>query len=749
LNPSTASPPSKPRPAAPGGGGRRPGPWILAAIIAAVVAAVLVGGGVGIVTAMLNGTPAIPDRESLWAVRRSPGLTFVARDGSPIATRGARYGVRVTLADLPAYAPKAFLAAEDRRFYAHGAMDLRAIARAARRDLAAGRVVEGGSTLSQQLARTLFLKPEHTFRRKVQEAYLAARLEEMVGKDGVLELYLNRTFFGSQAYGLDAAARLFFGVGAHGLTLPQAAMLAALPNAPTRLSPINDYAGAWGRARRILAIMAREGWITPEDAARALADPPALAPPRAGEGEYSYILDQAGAEAGGLAGGAADITVRLTIDPKLQAAALAAVREGVGAGRRRGVSQGALVALAPDGAIRAMVGGLDHDRSTFNRVTQAHRQPGSSFKAFVYGAAMEHGVTPTDIRQDAPVALGRWTPTNYGGRYAGAVSIQTALARSLNTVSVRLTLEVGPDTVAAFARRCGITAIPLHPGPSIALGAYEVTLLQLAGGYQVFQTGGGRTTPYLIESIRTTRGEEVYAHPPSAPIPVYDPLYASRMVRMLEGVIVSGTGVAANIGRPAAGKTGTSQRWRDAWFVGFTPDLLSGVWVGNDDDRPMAGVTGGEIPAHIWKSFMTFAEKGVAPTDFPWLVGEPPAAPREVAVAAAPGVFEDQPPMLDEQGARARPPEEDLPAYESPGDRAGPPPEVYRPEPAPYAEEARRRWDEPDDENRPPPPYVRRPPVRDDRDDADEGPPPRRPPREGARPEDEPLGREGEQRYRY
>ena len=611
----------------------------------------LVLGAAWFQASFLTDVPTIPGREALWAVRRSPGMTFLDHAGVLIATRGARYGAPVTLAELPPYVPRAFLAAEDRRFYHHGAVDPWAIARAARRDLAEGRAAEGGSTLTQQLARTLFLKPQHTLKRKIQEAVLASRLEAMLGKDQVLELYLNRTYFGAGAYGLDAAARTYFGLPASRLSLAQAATLAALPNAPSRLALTNDLPAAWARGGRVLATMRQEAWITAVQENGALADPPRLAPPSAGEGDYSYILDQAAEEASGLAGGAADLVVRLTIDRRLQAAGLAAVRAVVdGEGGRRGVSQGAMVALAQDGAIRVMVGGLDHDKSVFNRVTQARRQPGSSFKAFVYGAAMEHGVSPTDVRLDAPVAFGGWTPTNYGGRYAGSVSIEQALARSINTIAVRLTLEVGADQVAAFARRCGLADIPQHPGPSIALGAYEVTLLELAGGYQVFQSGGGRTTPYLIESLTTTRGDVLYTKPLSAPAPVYDPLYATRMVRMLKLVITSGTGTGANIGRPAAGKTGTSQNWRDAWFVGFTPDLLAAVWVGNDNNRPMVKVTGGELPATIWRRFMAVAEQGVAPSDFPWLVPEPQATPIDEPLARD-GPYSDQPAPMD--GAEA------------------------------------------------------------------------------------------------
>ena len=581
-------------------------------------------------------------------------MRFVDHDGAFIAARGARYGSRVALGDISPFVKQAFLAAEDRRFYKHGAVDPLGIVRAAKRDVLAGRAAEGGSTLSQQLARTLFLNSEHSLKRKVQEAVLASRLEDMLGKDGVFELYLNRAYFGAGAYGLDSAAHTYFGKGAASLTLPEAAVLAALPNAPTRLAPTTNMAGAWSRARRILAAMVKEGWIAPDEAASAAASPPALVTASSGEGDWGYVLDQAATQAANLSSGAAtDLVVRLTVDSKLQAAGLAAVRAGVlGAGKGRGVSQGALVALALDGAIRVLVGGLDHGKSKFNRVTQAKRQPGSSFKAFVFGAATEAGDKPTDTRQDAPVALGAWNPENYGRQFLGTVTLAKALALSINSVAVRLTLEVGPSQVAAFARQCGLSDIPPDPGASIALGAYEVTPLQLATGYQVFQTGGTSTTPYLIEQISDTQGHSLFAHAAVAGRQVLDPLYASRMVRMLEGVITGGTGTAAAIDRPAAGKTGTSQRWRDAWFVGFTPDLLAAVWVGNDDGRPMNKVTGGELPAGIWKRFMAVAEAGKTPADFTWLKPEPDQPPQDDSNDMIEGA-----PYLDEPATAPEPPD--------------------------------------------------------------------------------------------
>ncbi|HEY1750417.1 MAG TPA: PBP1A family penicillin-binding protein [Caulobacteraceae bacterium] len=645
----TATPTTFPTPQAP-----RPPFWRRhRATLIALSAVIAVAGAVAVVAAVVIGgyvasAPQIPPREALWSIRRSPGMTFLDRNGHVIATRGAKYGEPVTIPQLPAYVPHAFLAAEDKRFYQHGAVDLHAIARALEANFKAKRSVEGASTLTQQLARTLFLKREQSLKRKVQEAYLAWRLEQEMSKDDILALYMNRTYFGDGAYGLDAAARTYFGKPASQLTLIEAATLAGLPNAPSRLALTNDMPDAVARAHHILATMRQQGWISDGELAAALASTPVLAAAHTGEGDEGYVLDAAAADAEQLTGGQTpDLVIRTTIDPALQSVATDAVRSVVlGQGAHRRVSQGALVSLAPDGAILAMVGGLDHDKSAFNRVTQAKRQPGSAFKAFVYGAAVEHGATEQEVRDDAPIHYGSWTPGNYGGSYAGPVTLQQALARSLNTVAVRLTLEVGPATVADFARRLGLSDIPTNPGPSIALGAYEVTPLEIAAGYQVFQSGGGRTSPYLIAEIRSTRGDVIYSHSASAPTPVLDPLYATRMVDMLKGVVAYGTGAGANIGRPAAGKTGTSQDWRDAWFVGFTPDVLTAVWVGNDDGAPMAKVTGGELPAAIWRKYMLVAEKSLPPRDFPWLVAEPPAPPQtEVADQQTP--YEDEPAQMD------------------------------------------------------------------------------------------------------
>lgn len=625
-------PPPPPRPPRRRGSGAGRA-WAVA--LGAVLLVVLVGGGLGAWTLkrFIDGTPPIPARDALLVVNTAPGMTFEDRDGKVIATRGPRHGYLVTLSELPAYVPQAFLAVEDRRFYHHGPIDLHGVARALWVNWRAGRTVQGGSTLTQQLAKTLFLSPKQTAQRKLQEAVIAWRLEQAMSKDQVLELYLNRIFFGDNAYGLDAAAETYFDKPARDLTLQEAALLAALPKAPTRLALTNDMGAALARSRRVLANMRAEGWIDAAQEQAALAAPPQLAPERPGEGQYGYVLDMAAAQATQIAGARApDLVVRLSIDPALQAAAQGVVRDTIETqGVRARVRQGALVLLAPDGAIRALVGGADHRLSAFNRATQAQRQPGSAFKPFIYAAALENGVKSTDIRDDAPVQFGPWTPTNYEGGYRGPVSVADALAYSINTVAVRLASEVGGDKIGEIAHRFGLKSIPDQPNLSVALGAYEVNLLELTSGYQVFQQGGRRAAPYLIEQIADGRGDVLFARQASASAPVYDAANAGEMVRMMEAVLSKGTAQRAAFGRPAAGKTGTTQNWRDAWFVGFTPDWICGVWIGNDDDQPMNRITGGQLPAQIWRRMMVVAHQGLPVSDFAWMPPPEPAAEPDVA----------------------------------------------------------------------------------------------------------------------
>ena len=644
--PYAPPPPRRRKPRGSGSGARR----IWAAALSLVLATVLIAAAAGawMLKRIADETPPIPERTTLLAVNQTPGITFEDRTGKVIATRGPKHGYPITLADLPAYVPQAFLAVEDRRFYHHGPVDLHGIARALWVNWRAGHTVQGGSTLTQQLAKTLFLTPRQTARRKLQEAVIAWRLEKAMSKDQLLELYLNRIFFGDNAYGVDAAAETYFDKPARALTLQEAALLAALPKAPTRLALTNDMGAALARSRRVLANMRAEGWIDADQEQAALAAPPRLAPERPGEGQYGYVLDMAAAQAAQIAGPkSSDLVVRLSIDPALQAQAQTVVRETIAdQGRRAGVHQGALVLLAPDGAIRALVGGADHRLSAFNRATQAQRQPGSAFKPFVYAAALENGVKPTDIRDDAPVQFGPWTPTNYEGGYRGPVSVADALAYSINTVAVRLASEVGGGKIGEIAHRFGLKSIPDQPDLSVALGAYEVNLLELTSGYQVFQQGGQRVTPYLIEQIATARGDTLFTHAGLAATPVYDAANAGEMVRMMEGVLTKGTATRAAFGRPAAGKTGTTQNWRDAWFVGFTPDWICGVWIGNDDQQPMNRITGGQLPAQMWRRMMVAAHLGLPPRDFAWIPpAEPtletdPGADPEAADAASP---EDSP----------------------------------------------------------------------------------------------------------
>ncbi|MDQ0463508.1 penicillin-binding protein 1A [Caulobacter ginsengisoli] len=616
----------------PGGGGDRPWYarlawlWKTMAVAAAVGLVVLIAGATFVWFKYLADVPALPSREALFAMNRAPGIRFQDKDGVVIASRGPRYGDRVKLDELPKYVPEAFLAAEDRRFYHHGAIDFYGIARASFSNWRAGHVVQGGSTITQQLAKGLFLTPEQTMKRKLQEALMAHRLQKVLSKDEVLTLYLNRIFFGANTYGIDGASRAYFGKPASQLTRGEAALLASLPKAPSRLALTRNMGAALARSHLVLGNMLREKWLTQAEYDQAMAETPKLA---AGaiqqDGDLGYVLDYATTEAVRLVGAnSPDLVVKLSIDTKLQRIGAQTLREVLRTdGARMGAHQGALLALSTDGAIRVMVGGADFDETPFNRAVQAKRQPGSTFKPFVYAAALEKGVLPTDQRVDGPVKIGDWEPENYGAGYSGTVTVETALAKSINTVAVKLAQEVKGPAIGDLARRFGLKDIPSNPDLSVALGSYEVNLLDLVSGFQVFQQGGKRIEPYMIETIATQGGQPLYSHAAQAPGEVYDIHFASMMVKMMEKVLTRGTGTKAAFNRPAAGKTGTSQNWRDAWFVGFTPDYVAGVWLGNDDDKPMAHVAGGTLPAMIWRRFMIAAHDGLPVRDFDWLLPDP------------------------------------------------------------------------------------------------------------------------------
>ena len=566
--------------------------------------------------------PEFPDRREIWEAGQGQSLVFLDRNRDLAAQRGAIRGDHLTPKDLPPYLVDAFLATEDRRFFRHGGVDPRGILRALVANIAAGRFVQGGSTITQQVAKNLFLSAERTAKRKFQELVLAVWLERQLSKDEILTLYLNRIYFGAGTYGIDGAARKYFGKSAREVTLAEAAMLAALPKAPSRFAPTVDLERAQDRAGHVLTDMVQAGVVSEDAVAEARANP-AVPQPQTRDRPVNFFLDHVEEELADLLDTVApdysgDLLVTTTLDPameKLAAAALIARLDEEG--EKSNASQGAIVALAHDGAVRAMVGGRSYAESQFNRAVHARRQPGSAFKPFVYLAALESGRQPTDIETDAPLTVGTWTPENYGRNYAGRVSLAQAFARSLNTVAVRVSEEVGREKVIDVAYRLGIHS-DLAPVPSIALGTSEVGLLELTGAYGAFATQGLSVHPYLISKVETPGGGVLYERPPSEPERLVERETAEAMTHLLYQVMHSGTGRAANLGkRPAAGKTGTSQEWRDGWFVGFTGDYITGVWVGNDDDTPMNKVTGGGLPARIWKDFMVGAHEGLAMASLP------------------------------------------------------------------------------------------------------------------------------------
>ena len=560
----------------------------------------------------------LPSIQSLEIPKRPPTIQITGLDGSVLATRGEMAGANVALKDLPPYLPRAFIAIEDRRFYSHYGVDPLGILRAAVTNILHRGVSQGGSTLTQQLAKNLFLTQERTLQRKLQEAELAIWLERKHSKAEILELYLNRVYFGSGAYGVEAAAQRYFGKSAKNVTIAEAAMLAGLVKSPSRLAPNRNPEGAEKRAQIVLTAMADAGFIT-EAQAQASLGHSSYNVKAAGAGTVNYVADWIGEVLDDLVGQIdQDITVETSIDPKLQSIAEAAVIDELAAKSVKfNVSQGALVAMTPDGAVRAMVGGRNYAESQYNRAVTARRQPGSSFKPFVYLTAIESGLTPDTIRQDAPLNIKGWKPENYEHQYLGAVTLTQALSMSLNTVAVRLGLEVGPANVVRTAHRLGI-ASKLEPNASIALGTSEVSLTELVGAYVPFANGGLGITPHVVLKIRTAAGKILYAHSPDQLGQVIEPRNVAAMDTMMQETLLSGTAHKAELpGWMAAGKTGTSQDFRDAWFIGYTSHLVTGVWLGNDDNSPTKKATGGGLPVEIWSRFMKAAHQGVPVATLP------------------------------------------------------------------------------------------------------------------------------------
>lgn len=561
-------------------------------------------------------------RETELGPTAALAVTVLDADGREIGSRGGTTAPAVPLAELPPYLIRAFLATEDRRFYSHWGIDLRGIARATWVNLRSGGFVEGGSTITQQLAKNLYLDSDRTLWRKAQEALIALWLEGRMSKDEILALYLNRVYMGAGNYGVDAAAHYYFGKSVRDVSLAEAAVLAGLPKAPSRFAPTSDLALAQARASQVLDRMVDNGDLTAQEVAGARAHPAQVAERDKRDGPQ-YFVDWVVAEVRSrLPDAHGRLTVKTTLDPKRQTAAEEAMRAAFrNGGMKRDVGQGAFIALAPDGAVLALVGGRSYLQSQYNRATQALRQPGSAFKPIVYLAALERGFTPFDEMEDTPVALGDWEPQNTNGRYMGTVTLTQALARSINSVAVKLAERVGVSSIANAARRLGISS-PIQDNLSIALGSSEVTLLELTSAYSTFADGGRHFTPYGIVEVASADGNILYTHQ-SETTQATDEAHAREMTYMLAHVVTEGTGQRAALSdRLAAGKTGTSQDNRDAWFIGYTSNEIAGVWFGNDDNSPMKNVSGGNFAALAWHNYMAASQTGVPPSPLPGAEGD-------------------------------------------------------------------------------------------------------------------------------
>ncbi len=600
--------------------------------------AIAVLGAIGLATSallwntMFAQLPKLPADEALWEMDRQPAIEFLDASGRTIAIRGPRYGRAASLAELPPHVVNAFIAVEDKRFLAHDGVDYSAIIRALLENIRAGYTVQGGSTITQQLVKNLVLTSDQTLRRKAQEARLAIELEQRLTKDEILELYLNTTYFGASAYGIDAAAKVFFNTDPRELSVAQAAFLASVPKAPSRFARPEASAALKQRQLYVLDQMVEAGFISTSQADAAATADLAFATaetaadtandetgaPEDDEPNIDFrghVLDFAAQQIAEMIDDPPpDLIVQLTLDLELQTGAEAAVSERISTlGPDRGASEAAAILMDRTGAIRAMIGGVDYETSQFNRAVQARRQPGSAFKMFVFAAALEAGMSPRTIRYDEPIRIGDWRPRNYGREYRGAVTLAEALAESLNTVSATIGVETGLENVTNLARRFGIQT-QLHNYPSVTLGSDEVTLIDMTAAYGVLALGGRQMAPSIIQEIRNSRGEVLYARPEVEQPRVYDEDLARAMTGMLTRVVIQGTGRAAQIPEwDVAGKTGTSQDWRDAWFIGYTSEYVGGVWVGNDDDTSMERVTGGELPTLIWRDMMAAALEGKEP----------------------------------------------------------------------------------------------------------------------------------------
>lgn len=555
----------------------------------------------------------MPDIEDVKMLERKPSITLEAADGTVIARYGGLKGEDVDVSDLPQPVIAAFLSIEDRRFYSHFGIDPIGFTRAMLTNVREARFVQGGSTITQQLAKNMFLTPDKTIRRKIQEALLALWLESEYTKDEILTAYLNRVYFGAGAYGIDSAAKTYFGKPAHDLSLYQSAVLAGLLKAPSRYSPAANPKAAKERAAVVLKAMEDAGYITEKQRKNPQAKGDIALEKSVNPDANRYFTDWAISDIETMIGGPirADIIVKTTLNPRLQTAAAKALKDMIEAnGAELKASQGAIVTQSFDGAVLALVGGKDYGESEYNRASTAERQPGSSFKPFVFLAALERGFPPGTQILDAPFTSGKYRPQNYDGKYHGDVNMATALALSLNTATIRLLQAEGVDALIDTAKRAGVTR-KLRGELSLGLGSQEMTLLEMNTAYTAIANGGFRVKPYGILEIIDVNGKELYSRK--------QPQFERTLVRnavgnvktMMRYVVSGGTGTAASVGgTDIMGKTGTSQDYRDAWFIGFNDNLVTGVWMGNDDNSSMSRVSGGKLPAQLFRTYMTEALNG-------------------------------------------------------------------------------------------------------------------------------------------
>ncbi len=559
----------------------------------------------------------LPDPREAIVLRLPPNLTILARGGEFIAERGMRRAY-VTYKEIPQVLVKAVLATEDRRFFYHFGLDPIGLIRAASTNMRSGEVVQGGSTITQQLAKNLFLEPKRTWMRKAEEFILALWLERRFTKQEILELYLNRVYFGSGNYGIGAAAHSYFAKPPQEITLSEAALLAGLIKAPSYYSPTANIDRARTRAREILRLLAETDQIDINQYAEALAHPPQLKVQPSKPG-FGFVADWV-AEVTPMLTGETDhnLIVETTIDAGLQTAARTAVEKVMRTkGRTARASEAAVLLLTPDGAIRVMIGGRNHAESQFNRAVRAMRQPGSAFKPFIYLAAIENGYTPDTPIEDAPVEIEGWRPTNFGGSYRGLINLRTALTHSSNMAAIRLMQSVGQNRVVEVANRLGVVSVR-NVGPTLALGTSETTLLEMTSSFAVFANGGMAVVPEVVERIKDDRGHVLFERSKGPTARIVSARAVRAMNDMMNSVVAGGTGRGASLDLyPAAGKTGTSQSFKDAWFIGYTAQWVGGVWMGNDNASPMRGITGGSLPAEIWKELMLKAHEGLMAKGLP------------------------------------------------------------------------------------------------------------------------------------